>query len=96
MIFIIIYIVQVRNFCATTTTTTPTPNYRSNRIEEWTKDDVQEWFATSDFKEFSSKFPLSGEALSKWTEAQFKSVIGDVQGITLYNAIKDLKGKHFI
>ena len=42
------------------------------------------------------KFPLSGESLSRWTKEDFKSVIGDVQRITLYNAIQKLKGKHFI
>ena len=66
-----------------------TPNPKSKPTEEWTK---QNWFASSeDTKEFSSKFPISGKSLSGLTQEDFRSVTGDVQGISLYNAIQNLK-----
>ena len=64
-----------------------------SKLANWTKEEVQAWFLSSDFKEFASRFPLSGMYLAGFTEAQFQKELGNVQGSALYNTMQALKGE---
>jgi len=63
-------------------------------LDEWTADEVQQWFQKNDFSKYYPKFEgLSGKLLSKLSENNFISLLKDNDAIAmaLYNTIQELK-----
>jgi serine/threonine protein kinase len=54
----------------------------SKPLHTWTKEEVQQWFASQNWSEYAQHFPVNGATLAGLTEAQFKE-IGQNAGLTL-------------
>jgi len=62
-------------------------------LNEWTADEVQQWFQKNDFSEYYPKFKgLSGKLLSELSENNFLRRCPEV-GDALYNIIQKLKAQ---
>ena len=67
----------------------------SKPLANWTKEEVQQWFLSSKYSAFATKFPgLNGIDLAGLSKGDFVLIVKDAaQGIVLYNAVQALKGQ---
>ena len=66
-------------------------------VEDWSKDEVQDWFVEGKFAKYASKFKgLGGKSLTSLTKDDFQKITENVAiGIAIYNAVTSLKKRYY-
>lgn len=62
-------------------------------LEEWTDEEVQEWFKNNEiYSKYAEQFQsINGKELADITQAQFEENLGVWKGLVLFNKLDKLK-----